>query len=224
MKIDFDQKVAQRYDEWYQTDFGKYAASAQNELMVNLLKLLPGQTLLDIGCGTGNHLKLFQESGLDAAGLEPSIFMLKSAKEKKETKGKLILAKGEDLPIKDKAFDLSVLFTTLEFCQNPAEVLKEAGRVTREKIFIGVLNSWSLLAVARRIKGCFKSSIYDKAEFYSLWKLKRVLKRSLRFDSSAWGSVGFLPFLNVRLFRRLDKGLSCQKNPFASFLGVLVEL
>ncbi len=224
MKIDFDQKVAQRYDEWYQTDFGKYAASAQNELMINLLKFIPGQTLLDIGCGTGNHLRLFRESGLNAAGLEPSIFMLKRAKEKLETKGKLILAKGEELPIKDKAFDLSVLFTTLEFCQNPADVLKEAGRITRKKIFIGVLNSWSLLAVARRMKGCFKSSMYGRAEFYSLWKLKRVLKRSLRFDSLGWGSVGFLPFLNMRLFRWLDKRLSCQKNPFASFLGVLVEL
>jgi hypothetical protein len=103
-------------------------------------------------------------------------------------------------------------------------VLKEAGRVTQKKIFIGVLNRWSLLAVARRIKGFFKSSIYDRAEFYSLWKLKRVLKRSLRLNSWAWGSVGFLPFLNMKLFRWLDKRLSCRKNPFASFFGVLVEL
>jgi ubiquinone/menaquinone biosynthesis C-methylase UbiE len=115
MKIDFDQRVAKSYDEWYQTDSGKYAASAQNELMINLLKFIPGQALLDIGCGTGSHLKLFQKSGLDAAGLEPSIFMLKRAKEKQEGKSKLILAEGEHLPIKDKAFDLSVLFTTLEF-------------------------------------------------------------------------------------------------------------
>ena len=224
MKIDFDQKVAQSYDKWYETDFGKYTASAQNELMINLLKPFPGQTILDIGCGTGTHLKLFQKLGLDTTGLEPSIFMLKKAKEKQKDKLKLILAKGEELPIKDNAFDLTILFTTLEFCQNPAAVLKEAGRVTQKKIFIGVLNSWSLLAIRRRIKGCFKSSIYNSAEFYSIYKLKKTLRRSLRVNSLAWGSIGFLPLFNVKWFKWLDKRFFCGKNPFASFLGVLVEL
>lgn len=224
MKIDFDEKVAQGYDEWYETDFGKYSASAQNELMTHLLNPLPGQTLLDIGCGTGNHLELFQGWGLDTVGLEPSIFMLKKAKEKLKNKSKLILARGEELPIKDNAFDISILFTTLEFCQNPTEVLKEAGRVTQKKIFIGVLNSWSLLTIARRVKGCFKSSIYNSAEFYSIYRLKKILRGSLRFNSLAWGSFGFLPFLNIRLFRWLDKRLPYRKNPFTSFLGVLIEL
>ena len=222
--MDFDQKVAQSYDKWYETDFGKYTASAQNELMINLLKPTFGQRLLDIGCGTGNHLILFQKLGLDTAGLEPSIFMLKKTKEKQKDKSKLILARGEELPIKDNAFDLTILFTTLEFCQDPIEVLKEAGRVTQKKIFIGVLNSWSLLAIRRRVRGWFKPSIYNKAEFYNICKLKKILKGYLKSNSLAWGSVGSPPLLNMKLFRWLDKKLSCGKNPFASFLGVLIEL
>jgi len=224
MKIDFDQKVAQSYDKWYETDFGKYTASAQNELMMNLLKPIPGQRLLDVGCGTGTHLKLFGELGLDTVGLEPSIFMLKKAREKQKNELKLILAKGEELPIKDDAFDLTILFTTLEFCQNPAEVLKEAGRVTQKKIFIGVLNSWSLLAIKRRVRGWFKPSIYNSAEFYSIYKLKKFLRRSLRVNSLTWGGVGFLPLFNVKWFKWLDQRFFCGKNPFASFLGVSVEL
>ena len=223
MRIDFDERVAQGYDEWYETDFGKYSASAQNELMTYLLNPLPGQTLLDIGCGTGNHLELFQGRGLDPVGLEPSIFMLKKAKEKIENKSKLILAGGEELPIKDNAFDISILFTTLEFCQNPTKVLKESSRVTKNRIFIGVLNSWSLLAIKRRVMGYFKPSVYNSAKFYSICKLKKILKRSFRFNSLVWGSAGFLPFLNMKLFRWLDKRLPCGKNPFASFLGVLIE-
>ncbi|MCK4385607.1 MAG: methyltransferase domain-containing protein [candidate division Zixibacteria bacterium] len=233
MKIDFDQKIAQSYDKWYETDFGKYTASAQNELMINLLKPFPGQRLLDIGCGTGTHLKLFGELGLDTVGLELSIFMLKKAKEKQKDKLELILAKGEEIPIKDNAFDFTILFTTLEFSQNPIEVLKEAGRVTKKKIFIGVLNSWSLLAIRRRVRGWFKPSIYNKAEFYNICKLKKILKISLIFNSLAWGGVGSLPsgrafrtspFLNTKLFRWLDKRFFCGKNPFASFLGALIEL
>ena len=113
MKIDFDQKVAQSYDKWFETDSGRHTFLAQNELMIRLLRPFPGQRLLDIGCGTGNHLRFFQELGLDATGVEPSIFMLKKAKQKDNLKP--ILAKGEELPIKNKAFDLSMLFTTLEF-------------------------------------------------------------------------------------------------------------
>jgi ubiquinone/menaquinone biosynthesis C-methylase UbiE len=224
MKIDFDQKVAQSYDEWYETDFGKYTAFAQNELMINLLKPLLGQTLLDIGCGTGNHLRLFRKLGLNPVGLEPSIFMLKKAKEKLKNETKLILAKGEELPIKDNAFDLAILFTTVEFCQNPTEVLKEVGRVTQKKIFIGVLNSWSPLAIKRRVRGWFRFSLYNNAEFYNIYRLKKILKSSFRFDSLVWGSAGFFPWLNMKLFRWLDKRFGGGKNPFASFLGVVVEL
>ncbi len=224
MKIVFDQKVAESYDKWYETDLGKYTSSAQNALLLNLLNPIPAQRLLDIGCGTGNHLRLFQQLGLAPVGVEPSIFMLKKAKEKQKDKLKLILAKGEELPIKDNAFHLTILFTTLEFCQNPIEVLKEASRVTQERIFIGVLNSWSLLAIGRRVRGWFKSSIYNSAEFYSICRLKKILRRSLKVNSLTWGSVGFLPFLNMKLFRWMDRRFCCEKNPFASFLGVLVEL
>ncbi len=224
MKIDFDQRVAQSYDKWYETDFGKYSASAQNRLMIGLLKHAPCQRLLDIGCGTGNHLRLFHKLGWDTAGVEPSISMLKKAKEKLDNKAKLILARGEELPIRDNAFDLAILFTTLEFCQNPAEVLKEAGRVTQKRIFIGVLNSWSFLAIKRRVKGWFRSSLYNDAQFYNICKLKKMLKRSLTFNTLAWESVGFFPLLNTKLFRRLDERLRSEKNPFGSFLGVLVEL
>ncbi len=220
MKTDFDQKVAQNYDKWYETDFGRYTSSLEERLMVKLIGEVHHQKILDIGCGTGNHLKLFQTLGSDPIGVDTSVFMLQRAKGKGNFK--LILAKGEQLPIKDSAFDITILITTLGFCEDPVKVLQEVRRVTREKIFIGVLNSWSMLAVSRRIKGWFKPSIYNRANFFNIWKLKRLLKNSGVLESVQWEGVYFVPYSRIRFFQWLDRKLSFRKNPFSAFLGMVV--
>jgi ubiquinone/menaquinone biosynthesis C-methylase UbiE len=222
MKIDFDHKVAQNYDSWYETDFGKYTSSLEEKLMVKLIGEVHNHKVLDIGCGTGNHLKLFEALGSDPVGVDASVFMLQEAKGKGNFK--LILAKGEQLPIKDSVFDITTLITTLEFCGDPTKVLQEVGRVTREKIFLGVLNSWSLLAVSRRIKGWFKPSIYNRANFFNIWKLKKMLKHSVTLHSLEWSGVHPLPYSRIKLFHWLDRKLSFRKNPFVTFLGIRVTL
>lgn len=220
----FSQKIAEHYDLWYETKAGRHLDNLEKVLMIDLLKPRSGQTLLDIGCGTGHHLIFFRDMGLEVTGVDPSPFLLKKAKEKLKDKANLFPGTGENLPFKDKTFDLSIIFTTLEFCQNPSLLLKEAERVTSEKIFLGVLNSFSLLSLERRIKGRFKPSIYNKARFYNIWELKALLKKSLHFTSIEWGGVIFLPFLGFSVFRWLDRTISFRKNPFNSFLGIVIEL
>jgi ubiquinone/menaquinone biosynthesis C-methylase UbiE len=222
MKTEFGQKVAQNYDKWYETGFGKYTSSLEEELMIKSIGEVHDLKILDVGCGTGNHLKLFKALESVPFGVDCSIFMLQKAKEKSNCR--LILAKGEQLPLKDSVFDIITLITTLEFCENPAKVLQEARRVTREKIFIGVLNSWSLLALSRRMKGWFKPSIYNRAKFFSIWKLKRLLKNSVALRSLEWKGVCLLPYSRIRFFQWLDGKFSFRKNPFSAFLGIGVTL
>lgn len=223
-RIDFDKTVAKEYDLWYQTEEGRYISSLENKLMLDLLKPQAGQKLLDIGCGTGNHLLLFLEKKLFAFGIDSSFFMLKEEKEKIREKKIVILACAESLPFLDKCFDTSIIFTTLEFCDDPIQVLKEAERVTKERIFLGVLNSYSLTAGLRRIKGWFKSSIYNKARFYNIWELKKLIEGSFRFSSIEWGGANFFPWINLPFFRWLDKKFSKRKNPLSTFLGILIRL
>jgi ubiquinone/menaquinone biosynthesis C-methylase UbiE len=222
MTMVFDEKVARNYDKWYQTDFGRYASSLEEELMVRLLEKVQGQRILDVGCGTGNHLRLFQNLGADAFGLDCSFAMLLKAKEKNILR--LILAKGEQIPIRDSAFDIATTITTIEFCGEPEKVLREMGRVTQKKIFIGVLNSWSLLALGRRIKGWFKPSIYNRARFFSIWGLKKLLKRTVAFRSVRWSGVCLLPSSKFKFLKELDSKFNFRRNPFCSFLGVLIIL
>ena len=222
MKAAFDQEVARHYDSWYDTEAGRYISSVEEGLMRQLLGETRGLRILDVGCGTGRHLKLLESPGSHIVGVDASVFMLQKARDKGELK--LIQAKGEQLPFEDRAFDITMVITTLEFCQEPGKILQEAARVTRKKILVGVLNKWSLLALFRRVKGWLKPSIYSQADFPSIWTLKRLVRNSAAFDSLEWKAVHFIPFGRTRFLRWFDRKLSFRKNPFAAFLGVLITL
>lgn len=223
-KIELFEKYANKYDDWYKTDFGKYASELEDKLMLELLRPEPGQTLLDVGCGTGRHLLLFENLGLRTTGIDASSSMLVKAKEKVNENSLTLLSDTTDLPFKNKSFDLSIIFLVLEFSENPLKLLKEAVRVTKGKIFIGFLNRYSLLALQRRIKGVFKNSVYRKARFYSFYQLQKILRKSFEFKSLTWEGAIFLPWLRFKPWQWLDLKPSFVKNPFCAFIGVLIEL
>lgn len=50
------------------------------EDVVNLLNARPGETILDLGCGTGYLTNLIAESGADVLGIDSSIEMIKQAR------------------------------------------------------------------------------------------------------------------------------------------------
>ena len=69
MKTAFDQEVAQHYDRWYETEAGRYISSLEERLIGELLGETKGLHILDLGCGTGRHLKLLESMGSDAVGI-----------------------------------------------------------------------------------------------------------------------------------------------------------
>jgi ubiquinone/menaquinone biosynthesis C-methylase UbiE len=173
----FAGKLAQNYDQWYETPSGRYAAESEKKLFLKLVDSKEGQSLLDIGCGTGYFSFWFHSLGLKITGIDTSLEMLNVAKSKiKNENIKFIKADAYNLPFSDNSFDLVVFITTLEFLSQPERALCEAFRVSKDKIFLGVLSKWSILAFKRRLKGLFKESVYQKANFYSLRGLKRLIK------------------------------------------------
>jgi len=65
----FDATTAAKYDQWYRNPKGQYADAQEKELFLRLVQPRKGQSLLDIGCGTGHNLEFFMELGLDVTGL-----------------------------------------------------------------------------------------------------------------------------------------------------------
>jgi ubiquinone/menaquinone biosynthesis C-methylase UbiE len=214
VKILFDERVAQVYDRWFEMKKRLLVDSLEKELILKIADLKRGESILEVGCGTGHYLQFFSKTRMKTMGVDLSLPMLRSAQKKMREKNGLCLGKAEELPFKTESFDAVSLITTLEFVEDPQKALREAIRVSRDKILLGVLNKYSLTAIGRRIKGIFRQTIYNEANFYSIWELKKLLTQVLRGFSLKWGSVLTLP-LNLRQrFGSVEGILSFRKNPF----------
>ncbi|MDA4121559.1 MAG: methyltransferase domain-containing protein [Thaumarchaeota archaeon] len=92
----------------------------------------PGNTLIDIGVGTGRFAKPLQESGLEVLGVDISRGMMAKAKEKR-VQG-LFLADVHHLPFQDKRFEASIMVHLLHLVADWQRVVKEAARVSRAMV------------------------------------------------------------------------------------------
>jgi ubiquinone/menaquinone biosynthesis C-methylase UbiE len=220
--MSFDAGVAAKYDQWYQRSAGQYADALEKELFLRLVQPQKGQSLLEVGCGTGHNLRFFRELELDVTGIDSSEPMLQAAARRLGPGAKLSLGQANELGFADNSFDIVAIITVLEFLSDPAGALKEAARVSRGKIYIGVLNKTSFLGISRRVEGKFRESIYNQAKFYTIWEIAKMVRRVLDKVSLTWESVLFFPLRWHRYGHRVDRFLSFQRNPFGAFLGICI--
>lgn len=220
----FDLKLARLYEAWQKSPEGVLLDRSSSELIVHLLRPQEGDRVLDIGCGTGNHLLLFYRLGLDVTGLDASPYMLDIARSRLGNKASLKIGRAEDLPFEDNEFDLSTLIITLEFLDDPITALMEAVRVTKNKIFLGVLNSLSFGCICKKFYALFSDSIFREAHLFSLWRLKSYVRSTLGDVPMEWGSVQMMPFFFRKYTQRIEMSSLTQSYPFGTFLGFVFEM
>lgn len=107
----------------------------RNLRLMGLRMFVPrrGAAILDVGCGTGAHLALYQRYAGRLAGVDASVAMLKQARLRLGREADLRLADAATLPFGDREFDLVVSMLTLHEMDHPVRtaVLAEIQRVTR---------------------------------------------------------------------------------------------
>ena len=91
-----------------------------------------GNSLLDIGIGTGRFAKPLTEAGVDVTGVDVSRRMLLKAREK--GLDKVVLGDAYSLPLRDKTFDSAVIIHVLHVVADWRRVMREAARVTRGNV------------------------------------------------------------------------------------------
>jgi SAM-dependent methyltransferase len=131
---------------------------------------------------------------------------------------------AEDLPFDDNSFNYACLFTTLEFVDNPQKALEEACRVAKDRIFIGVLNRYAIKAIQRRVKGMFSASIYNHAQFFSVWGLKQRIRKIVGHTPISWRTVCQLTSQSGKIAASLEQSKIIQRCPFGAFAGMVVTL
>jgi len=207
-----DLQQAKRYEAWFSTPFGGRADRVEKLILRGLLEdFTESNSLLDVGCGTGHFTDWFASLGPSALGLDRLPSMLTFARGQRPDLP-LVLADATHLPFGDATFDVVALITVLEFLDTPEAALREAGRVARHGLLVGVLNSLSPVALWRRVR---RAEAYRRARFFSPGQLERLLRISLGPRPIAIRrQTGLYPA------HWLDH---CTAHPFGAFMGLSVR-
>lgn len=223
----FDFKDAIAYEQWLKKPESQIAFELETRLMRTLLQPMRGESVLDIGCGTGACLLAFLEMGLQVTGLDASSYMLDIASQNVADRADLYRGYAEDLPFDDNSFNYACLFTSLEFFDDPQKALEEACRVAKDRIFIGVLNRYAIKGIQRRVKGMFVPTIFNHAQFFSVWEIKQKIRKILGNTPISWRTVCQLPSQSEKtgkIATSLEQSKILQRCPFGAFAGMVVTL
>jgi SAM-dependent methyltransferase len=136
---------AAAYDAWYDTPRGHGIGTTEFRLLDGLLRPRPGDTLLDVGCGTGWFTRRFAEKDLFVTGLDPNPDWLAFARAKGPPAIRWVRGDARALPFPDRGFDRVVSIAALCFVDDERRAVAEIVRVTRRRFAVGWLNRTSLL-------------------------------------------------------------------------------
>lgn len=124
------------------------------KFIVRGTKIVKGDKLLDVGCGSGQFLYEMKELGMNVQGVEPGEF-----DEKENKRYKLNIKKSNLIGAKynKESFDLITLNHVLEHLDNPDETLNEINKILKKdgKLIIAIPNTNSLAC------GIFKKNWYQ---------------------------------------------------------------
>ena len=100
------------------------------EHVLQFLKIKPGETLLDVGCGTGFFSDLAFKKGVDVTGLDASVQFNKHAKLRNPSIN-FIVGEMEELPFADNTFNIVCGFNSFQYAENIKNAFSEAKRVLK---------------------------------------------------------------------------------------------
>jgi ubiquinone/menaquinone biosynthesis C-methylase UbiE len=116
-----------------------------------LVSARPDARVLDVGCGAGDNLARLRRYGGRPFGIDPSQDRVRSA----STLCPAVVARGEQLPWRDGAFDLVYVSHVLHHASDLHAVLRECRRVLAPGGLLFVLESVDdspLMRLARRVR------------------------------------------------------------------------
>ena len=127
-KVAFNQQAAT-----YDKDIKGQHARSLYPVLLEKLSHIPFQSALDLGCGTGEMLKLIlqKDPHKELCGIDLSEEMLAVAKSKLPEQVKLLLGDSEVLPFPDNAFDVVYCNDSFHHYPAPQNVLREVNRVLK---------------------------------------------------------------------------------------------
>ena len=165
------EKIQQWYNERYRRkgndSWRPYEAYT---LYMDLLRIQPGHTVLDVACGTGFLLRQAVERGANTFGVDIATEAVQLAREN-SPKSQVQISGGEDLPYPDSFFDRLTCIGALEHFSDLDRGLSEFHRVTKDNAFLCIVvpNSQYFYWKLSRNKGTDQIEIKEKHANLKEW-------------------------------------------------------
>jgi ubiquinone/menaquinone biosynthesis C-methylase UbiE len=222
--MSFDPLQATSADQWLETELGRYIFSRQEKLILDLVSPDAGESLLDVGCGTGNYLRIFKQKKCVLTGMDSSAKALELARKKLGHQCELVLGNATDLPFSDNEFDVVTLMNGPQMVGDPQKVIAEAVRVSRNRVFIGFFNKISLAGTKHSVRKLFGLPVTTAMRFFPISEMHAIIKETMATSSVRWGSVIYLPGPAYAFFSELEELFPMKNNPLGAFVGMVVPV
>lgn len=224
-----------------------YGRAKIDQLVDELFASLPrGAAVLDVGCGTGEHLKRALRHGLEAAGVEPAPAMLAAAR-RDVPKARIEQGVATQLPFNDNEFDAVIMIEVLRYLDRSdiEQALREARRVLRPggKLLVTLVNRWASdgFYIHQRLRQLLKRSSFNETNPFCLFHTPRSAERMLegagftrvRTEGRLLGLIRIVYKLSEPLGRRVARAiekaddrlhLAAWTKPFAGHLIAIGEV
>ena len=184
-KAAFNQQAAT-----YDKDIKGQHARSLYPVILKKLSEITYHTALDLGCGTGEMMKLILQQNDDKSlyGIDLSEKMLEVAKEKLGNRANLVLGDSEQLPFSDCFFDVVYFNDSFHHYPTPDKVLSEVCRVLKPGGIFVMCDCWQP-AIGRAIMNFYmKHSKEGDVKIYSEQEIRELF--SDHFSKILWERVG----------------------------------
>jgi ubiquinone/menaquinone biosynthesis C-methylase UbiE len=184
--------------------------------MRSMLRPQAGESLLDVGCGTGHFSRRFARLGLRVSGIDPDAAAVDFAIAQGDDIGYFI-GDGHTLPFPDQSFDYCVAVTSLCFVADVESVIKEMWRVSRKSVLLGLLNRNSLLFLQKASDGGYAGARWDHPGNVKRWVMALPQQpKNIQIKTAV-----FLP--RGKFLSRLIERLVPSSIPLGAFISVTLQ-
>ena len=192
---------ASEYDKWARSAVGAAYGRDIQATTTAILDIGSEQRVLEVGCGTGNHLLPLATQGVEAVGVDASDAMLRIAHDKANDLGldvRLLHASAESLPLDNESFDVVLCLNALEFVEDQAATVAEMFRVLKPEgtLVVAVLNRRSVWGLAQRLGRLFADpdNAYYRGQFLTRNELRDLLAGTASCPGAAAKILGAVRF------------------------------
>lgn len=163
-----------QYDAWYDTPRGRWIGDTEWALLRSALELRAGDSVLDVGCGTGWFTRRAEAEGARVVGVDLDEGALQFARRQSPEQLEFNRGNASHLPFEDRSFDEVMSVTALCFVQQWPHAIAEIVRVSRRRFALGLLNRNSLLWLQKGRSGGLGA--YRGAHWHTTAEIAAVLE------------------------------------------------